>query len=161
MATTDRSREEGANARARWFSGRLLWLCLILWLVGCGEPERLNIRVGDKQAWVEVADSPEARRQGLMHRQQLATDQGMLFVFPGEQVIQMWMLNTIIPLDAGFFDADGVLLNWVSMLPDGGRQIHRSQGPAHYVLEMNRGWFQGAGLASGALLRLPWPVEAH
>lgn len=157
-AKCDRWCDHGVGLR--WLSLPLL-SCLMFWLGGCGDHERLRIKVGDRAARVEIANTPEARRQGLMHRKLLGEDQGMLFVFPGEQVLQMWMLNTLIPLDAGFFDADGVLLNQVSMLPDGGSRIYRSAGPAHYVLEMNSGWFERAGIAPGALLRLPRPIEAR
>lgn len=149
------------KVRLSGMRGYLLLFCLGPWLGGCAEPQRLEVGVGDALVEVEVADTGEARRRGLMFRQQLGEDQGMLFVFPGERVRQMWMLNTSIPLDAGFFDADGVLVNWVSMLPDGGSQIHSSTAPAHYVLEVNHGWFERTGITPGARLRLPQPIEAR
>jgi uncharacterized membrane protein (UPF0127 family) len=98
---------------------------------------------------------------GLMQRQDLGRDEGMLLVFPAPRVQQIWMLNTPIPLDAGFFDADGVLLNTVSMSPDGGRTIHESTGPAIYALEMNIGWFERNGLSPGARLNLPLPIVGN
>lgn len=136
-------------------------LLAALLMSACAEAERLQIKVSGHNAWVEVANTPEARRRGLMHRRQLGPDQGMLFVFPGEEIRQMWMSNTVIPLDAGFFDADGVLINTVGMDPDGGREIHRSSAPAHYVLEMNRGWFRRLGIGPGAFLQLPGPIKGH
>jgi len=134
-----------------------LWWILAL-LAGCNESELVDIRVDGVGAWVEIADTDERRRKGLMQRQDLGQDEGMLLVFPTPRVQQIWMLNTPIPLDAGFFDADGVLLNIASMSPDGGRTIHASKGPAIYALEMNIGWFERNGIRSGARLNLPFPI---
>ena len=160
MTATDRSARD--HRQGQWRPCRLaLLLCLVCWLAACDDSERLHIRVGDSEALVEIANTPDARRQGLMHRRQLGENEGMLFVFPGERVLQMWMLNTLIPLDAGFFDADGVLLNHLTMQPDGGRRIHRSAAPARYVLEMNSGWFRRAGIEPGAKLQLPRTIRAH
>lgn len=134
-------------------------VCMLMTAPHAGE-DRIAIRVGGVTAWVEVAVSDHARRQGLMYRQALAKDQGMLLVFPREQPVQIWMLNVPIPLDVGFFDDQGILLNWLTMQPDGGREIHRSSAPARYALEMNAGWFRRNGLVSGARLELPMSIEA-
>ncbi|MCB1759597.1 MAG: DUF192 domain-containing protein [Gammaproteobacteria bacterium] len=130
-------------------------------LVACGERNRLPIRVGAVAAEVEVARTPEQRMQGLMGRRELPPDQGMLLVFPQQKVLQLWMLNTEIALDVGFFDADGVLIQQIGMLPDGGRRIHSSSAPARYALEMNLGWFKRQGLEPGARLHLPALITAE
>ncbi len=134
---------------------------MLLLLAGCNESELVEIRVDGARAWVEIADTDQRRRTGLMHRQELGRDEGMLMVFPVPRIQQIWMLNTPIPLDVGFFDADGVLLNTVSMSPDGGRTIHESTGPALYALEMNIGWFGNNGIAPGARLSLPYVIEGR
>ena len=133
---------------------------IFLLLTACSEVDRVGIQVDDINARVELIYTSEARRKGLMRRQQLDRDEGMLFVFPREKVLEMWMLNVQIPLDVGFFDRNGRLLGWRSMGVDGGTAIYASTAPALYALEMNQGWFERYPIAPGAQLRLPFPVEA-
>lgn len=66
-----------------------------------------TIKVGDVVLDVEIADTDPLRTRGLMFREQLPYDQGMIFVFEEEQVASMWMLNMQFPLDAIWFDKDG------------------------------------------------------
>ena len=141
-------------------AGSVRWLLLlfVLLLPGCGQDERIEIQVGQVSARVELASTGDARRQGLMGRRSLGQDQGMLMVFPHERTIQIWMLNMEMPIDIGFFDHNGVLLDWRSMEPDGGKRIYASPAPALYALEMNQGWFNRHGLQLGAYLHLPAPV---
>ncbi len=123
-------------------------LGLAMWPVR-GEPPVIRLRLGGAVLSAEVAATPAARRRGLMHRQALAADAGMLLVFPEPQIIRLWMKDTPLALDAGFFDSQGRLLAVAEMAPDDGRRIHRSPGPAVYALEMTHGWFLRNGVALG------------
>lgn len=141
-------------------------VCLLLLiglgpLSGCDDRPRIEIAVGEAGAMVELASNPEQRRQGLMGRTRLGPDQGMLMVYPAPAILDIWMLNTAIPLDVGFFDAQGTLVNTISMWPDGGKRIHTSLQPSVYALEMNMGWFERHGLGPGVKLTLPYPVQAR
>lgn len=90
-----------------------------------------------------------------MYRQRLEKDQGLLMVFEEPQQVSLWMLNTSIPLDVGYFGQQGKLLATTQMLPDGGKQLHHSPPETLYVLEMNCGWFNRYGLKPGSRLTLP------
>lgn len=98
---------------------------------------------------VEVAHTDTAREGGLMHRQSLAEDHGMLFVFTEPERHSMWMMNTSIPLSVAFLDKDGIILNISDMLPHTVTP-HRSAGAAKYALEVNLGWFKKRNVKSGS-----------
>ncbi|MCP4284193.1 MAG: DUF192 domain-containing protein [Gammaproteobacteria bacterium] len=136
----------------------LVGICL---LSGCDGRERVAIEVGQVHVLAELANTPKQRRQGLMGRTELGRDQGMLMVFPSPVSLDIWMLNTNIPLDVGFFDDQGRLVNHRSMLPDGGKQIYTSLRPSVYALEVNMGWFERHGLKPGARLKLPYQIQAR
>ncbi len=102
---------------------------------------------------VEVAATPEARTRGLMWRQELPAGQGMLFVFPEEEVQSFWMRNTLIPLDMLFIDSAGKIVGVVENAQP--RTLtSRSVGlPGRYVLEVPGGWSRAQGLARGGTVR--------
>ena len=83
-----------------------------------------------------------------MFRQSLASTSGMIFVFPRERSVSMWMKNTLIPLSVAFIDANGQILNIEDMAPHS-EQTHSSIKPAIYALETNQGWFAEHGIQRG------------
>ena len=100
----------------------------------------------------EVADSMATRTQGLMHRNSLAPNAGMVFVFDEAASHCMWMKNTLIPLSVAFLDAAGAIINIAEMKPHS-EQSRCASRPARYALEMNIGWFTRRGIKPGAKLR--------
>lgn len=96
----------------------------------------------------EVADSFGTRMQGLMKRESLAPNHGMLFLFEGDEQQCMWMKNTLIPLSVAFIDAQGAVINIADMQPHS-EDSHCSARPARYALEMKQGWFSDKGLKPG------------
>lgn len=98
------------------------------------------LAIGIHRLYVEVANNPESRQTGLMNRDALAPDTGMLFVFPQPAVQCMWMKNTRIPLSVAFIDENSQILNIESMQPET-ETSHCSRGPALFALEMTQGWF--------------------
>ena len=107
-----------------------------------------KLRIGGVEVTAEVADNQELRAQGLMNRDSLAANHGMLFVYGTAEVRSFWMRNTRIPLDIAFLDANGVIINIERMEPQSD-QNYFSQGPMMYALEMDLGWFEANEVGPG------------
>ena len=97
----------------------------------------------------EVANEYGTRMQGLMLREKMAPNEGMVFVFPGRDTQCMWMKITLLPLSVAFIDEAGVVLNIEDMKPQT-EDSHCSTKPARYALEMNQGWFKTRNIKPGA-----------
>lgn len=98
---------------------------------------------------VELATTPEQRMQGLMFREALAPDAGMLFVYAGERPVGMWMKNTLIPLDMLFIDGAGRIVNIAERTVPGSLETIPSAGPVKGVLELNGGTAARLGIMPG------------
>jgi len=109
--------------------------------------------VSGHAALVEVASDNPARVQGLMFRQGLAPDSGMLFVFEDEQPRSFWMHNTYIPLSIAFIDSGGIITDVLEMAPLDTTVRYPSSRPARYAIEMNSGWFAARGITAGDTVR--------
>ncbi len=96
----------------------------------------------------EVAADDPSRQQGLMHRDKMAANHGMVFVFDQPNVQCMWMKNTLLPLSVAFLDADGKIVNIEDMQPKS-LDNHCSAKPVKYALEMNLGWFKQKNIKPG------------
>jgi len=100
----------------------------------------------------ELAQTPEQRSIGLMHRPAMATNEGMLFVFEAPAQQCFWMRNTLIPLSIAFLEDDGSIVNIEDMAPQT-LHGHCSKRPVRFALEMNQGWFTKRGVAAGSRLK--------
>jgi uncharacterized membrane protein (UPF0127 family) len=123
---------------------------------------------GTVQFTVDVADTNEERSRGLMFVEEMATMQGMLFVYERPQRASFWMRNTLIPLDMVFVDETGVVQNIHAMAEPldetpifGGEDIQ-------FVLEINGGLAAMLGLEVGDQMQHPsfdaqaiWPCEIN
>ena len=99
----------------------------------------------------EVAYTWETRARGLMFRESLGPNQGMLFVFPQVERHCMWMKNTPLPLSVAFLDQEGKIVSISDMAPHT-EDSHCATGPARFALEMAKGWFNSKGIRAGARL---------
>ena len=113
--------------------------------------ELVPLRVGGIQIRVEVADDADERQRGLMYRESLEENQGMLFVYPEQRTLGFWMKNTLIPLDIAYIDREGRIVDIQQMEPQT-TETHDSAAPAMYALEMNQGWFEANGIRVGDLI---------
>jgi uncharacterized membrane protein (UPF0127 family) len=95
----------------------------------------------------ELASTPASRAQGLMYRERMPANHGMLFVFEGYASC-FWMRNTLLPLSVAFIDEQGVITRIAHMQPLSDAE-HCPDRPSVYALEMNQGWFERNGLAAG------------
>lgn len=92
---------------------------------------------------VEIADTPAEWERGLMFRESLPKNLGMLFIFPDSAVRTFWMKNVLIPLDIYFIDAEGIIVKIEKRLPPCQADpclTYSSESPVKYVLEVNGGF---------------------
>lgn len=107
---------------------------------------------------IEVAITPEEQRQGLMYRESMPENHGMLFVNEQPRFLSFWMKNTRIPLDIAYIREDLTIGNIETMQPHTGPfdpPGYRSRYRSLYALEMNAGWFDRNGVEAGDTLPLP------
>lgn len=99
----------------------------------------------------EVAATEAQREQGLMHREKMGQNEGMVFLFGAPAGVCMWMKNTLIPLSVAFIDEAGKIINIEDMEPQT-LESHCAKKPATYALEMNRGWFKQRNIKAGSTI---------
>jgi uncharacterized membrane protein (UPF0127 family) len=120
-----------------------------------GEELLIDAAGGPVILFVEVVDTNKTRASGLMFREELAPNAGMLFDFKREQPVSFWMKNTFIPLDVFFIKADGRIVNIAKRaVPHSERSI-ASDEPVLGVLETNAGVADRLGIKLGDIVRHP------
>jgi len=128
-----------------------LLLCLTLALPSAWA-EKITLGIGKQTVHAEIAATPQSREHGLMQRDHLCADCGMLFVFEKADRHNFWMKDTPLPLSIAFIAADGAIINIMEMRPRT-TDIHSAQGDALYALEMHSGWFARNGIKPGNRVR--------
>jgi hypothetical protein len=121
-------------------------------LVGACGPTTVPLQMGTGTLTVEVADDDGERQLGLMYRDRLDADAGMVFVYPDDAIRRFWMKDTRIPLSIAFLDSAGVVVHVADMRPLT-EQTTSSMLPARYAVEANLGWFAAHGVAPGTQIR--------
>ena len=103
--------------------------------------EKIDVSIYNKNITfnVEVAKTIEERRTGLMYRKKLLNNEGMLFIFPREKIIQLWMKNTYIPLDVIFISENKVIVDIKKNMEKLSETIVKSKVKSRYALEFNAG----------------------
>ncbi len=124
-------------------------------------PEKPRVAVvsggREHEVVVELARTDAERERGLMFRDHLDRDQGMLFVFDEDSEHTFWMKNTLIPLDMIFIDGLGRIVGIVSRA-EPLTLAPRSAPPSRYVLEVVGGWAEEHGVKVGDTVRFRGPV---
>ena len=140
-------------------NARLHAAALLLWAVAATaraqdvaqELPAIRLNAGMHIVKAEVAQTPDQRGVGLMHRKTMPANDGMLFVFEQLAPQCFWMKNTLLPLSIAFLADDGTVTSIADMAP-GSLDSHCSSQPVRYALEMNQGWFAKRGIKPGSKL---------
>ncbi len=127
---------------------------LIIALLSACQQNGHRVSLNDQSYLIELADTDQSRAMGLMFREQMADDAGMLFIFPDTQQRAFWMKNTLIPLDILYFDQHRKLVSISENTPPCKNTTTRcpnypSAKPAKYVLEINAGLSHKYGYKTG------------
>jgi len=133
----------------------LVLVLLALACASCGAREP-RVTLNGETFTVELAETADKQALGLMFRDELPDDHGMLFLFPVEAMRGFWMKNTRIPLDIMYFDAELRLINVQTAKPCRTQRcpVYPSTAPARYVLELNAGKAAELGARPGDRLEL-------
>lgn len=124
-------------------------------------PDRIDFQTsGGVAAFaVEVVDDEQSRARGLMFREEMADDAGMLFVYPSAREVAFWMKNTPLSLDIVFLNRRGVICSIAEATTPHSLETIPSRCAAQTVLEVKAGIAAAAGLKRGAPARHP-AIEA-
>jgi len=134
----------------------LLLLTTLLLCSSCTAQDPYVVLGGERFS-VELAETREKQALGLMFREELPDDHGMVFLFPNEAPRRFWMKNTRIPLDIFYFDENLALVSVSENTPPCRTQrcpSYPSAGPAKVVLELNAGKAAALGVQAGDVLEL-------
>jgi uncharacterized membrane protein (UPF0127 family) len=129
-------------------------------LIGCDRHPSTSglpttkMQIGSKTFTLEIAADDPSREHGLMERDELESDQGMIFIFPKPAEQGFWMHHTRFPLDIIFAGADGKVVSFSTMRAYDESQTW-SHGPAKYAIELNAGQATAAGIKAGDALKMP------
>jgi uncharacterized membrane protein (UPF0127 family) len=162
-----RSATPALRPQKRAAVSRVFALCAALALaslVACsgapaGPVVRIETPAGRVPVRVELARSRDELSRGLMWRDRLDEDAGMLFVFASDEPRTFWMKNTPLPLDIIFVDAAGKVVSVAEHTTPFTTTPIRSAGPARYVLEVNAGFAERHGIRAGTVMELPGEAE--
>ncbi|GAA0636722.1 DUF192 domain-containing protein [Brevundimonas lenta] len=123
------------------------------------EPLTITTASGEHKFMVEIADDEAERQRGLMEREPLAADRGMLFEFPDVRERSFWMHNTPSPLDIIYIDPHGVIISIAKNAPPNSDALIPSNGAAMGVLELRAGRADEIGAKAGDKVRHPFFAE--
>ena len=126
------------------------------------QPQRLAtaaIRIAGVPLRVEVANTEETRRKGMMFRPRLGPDEAMLFVFDRDANLSFWMKNTDVDLDLAYIRSDGLITQVEHMKAHDLEPVF-SREPVRFALEAPAGWLEAHGVGVEARVEIPPDVAA-
>lgn len=133
---------------ARWLVTVLfVYVSQLNWVSAQSLP-RIELQIGLHKITAELASTEAHRQQGLMYRNFLPSNEGMLFIFESTATHCFWMRNTKIPLSIAFIDNNGKIVN-VEEMQAMAETNHCPSKPIKFALEMNRAWFSKNNITAG------------
>ena len=148
----------------------LVSLALVLALAGCEEQQQgttqpsalptVPMKIGSRNFELEVARTSQEQERGLMKRDSMPQNHGMIFVFPDERVLEFWMKDTRFALDILFVDGNGKVVSMFQMKPYD-LTTTSSEKPAQYAIELNAGVAKSTGVKVGDVLDIPADARAR
>ena len=121
----------------------------LIFLIGCTSSS--FVEIDGKRIFVELADTPKEREEGLMFREELCDDCGMLFVFEEKGRHDFWMKNVVIPLDILFIDKDWLIVDIISAEPctEDPCEHYLPSEDILYAVEVNKGFVAQHNISQG------------
>lgn len=130
-------------------------VCLFaLVVVSCSSVDKVDLKVGSNVLRTEVVYKPEDRQKGLMNREILGENEGMIFVFEKEDKVSFWMKNTSIPLSIAYINKQGKILEIYDLKPFSLEAVQSKRSSILYALEVNRGYFSKNDISVGDIIDL-------
>ena len=142
----------------------IILLALFPMLLGCSTHTPISnqntyeIKINSTISHAEVAFTQKDRTIGLMFRDKLDNDHGMLFIYPQEQNLSFWMKNTKIPLSIAFINSNGTITQIEPMAPYS-LTSHTSKVKVRFALEMEEDWFRKNGITVGSKVDFPPEIK--
>jgi uncharacterized membrane protein (UPF0127 family) len=127
---------------------KILILTFFLIDTSFAQLSKVKIEIGTKKLIAEIAETDEEQSEGLMNRQVLGKDNGMLFIFEEDSTPCFWMKDTQIPLSIAFISKTNTIVKIVDMQPLSLTE-HCSGQPVVLALEVNKGWFEQNNIKVG------------
>ena len=109
----------------------------------------IHLKIGNYTVTVEVVDKLETITLGLMYRNNLPENNGMLFIFDEPIKASFWNKNTQIALDIAFIDSQGTILEILQLNPYDETLIESTYDKVLYAIELNKGWFNKHNIVPG------------
>ena len=133
----------------------LIFLLLGAFLCSCQDTKEFAVlEIRGERFRVEVVRTRQDQNNGLMHRKQIGSREGMLFVYPVDRRLAFWMKNTEIPLSLAYIDRNGQIIQFEDMQPLDATTIW-SRISVRYALEVRQGVFKEIGVQIGDQIGFP------
>jgi uncharacterized membrane protein (UPF0127 family) len=113
----------------------------------------VKLWLGKYELAAEIAASPQELATGMMYREAIGEDEGMLFVLPIPQRASFYMRNTKVHLSCAYIDAEGAILEIHDLEPHNEEPVFAKSSNIQFVLETKQGWFERHGVAIGTVIR--------